>query len=1433
MTAMSLNTVGAPSGEDLTPAKHHADRWALHRAGIVNVWFYYDTTFEISGGRLILRGTNGSGKSRALELLFPFLFDADRRRMDATGSGKVQLSDLMKSGAQEMGNRVGYLWAELRRPLGLDDSLGETQRDGMLSSGPDGDGYAYLTIGAHLRWSRSTGEVKPHYFTTPLRVGEGGLSLMSATRDPLSRDELTERVGHERVSTSPEEHRVRVAQTVFGLTGERAAERYSGLLQLLHTLRSPDVGNRIDEGRLPQILTDALPPLSERALDAAGEKLDGLTETRDAQQRLKVSLEHVEAFFGIYRRYAAAKVAEAAIAARDAAGTHLETIREAQERRRHHKALETEKVQVEADLRELESTIDELDSTISGIKESAGFKGHQELHERGQRVHAQKNTAEARFAASGSARGNERNAVEQADRRADDVVDAGAVLNAALGAARRTMTDAGVPDGIVAGLPNDLVVTAADSRAHTVAIRTTVDGDPQPHLRPVPRSLGTTPDDTSGFGARIDDVRQAVTLRAEHAHRRGEAAHVLEREHQHVIRAAEKAADRESDAEVTGVEAEERSDELSHVVDEYVVGWRAWLSAPMVAPLAPAGQRDGADALARVDDALADPAALLDAPVDLLRTLDSAAQEITEPPRKRYLKEISLLDIADDEDGRTDSKLAAEQRRLEAAMDPEPDPAPGQIAQPQGAVPFWRAVDFAPGLDNDARAGVEGALTGSGLLTASISPDGTLHAGDGQLLATAWGTPVTTRSATDVLRPDPSGGIATDLVDEILSRIGLHHHSTGPGSKQDSGVALWIAKDGGWGAGPLTGKHRPQAAQYVGATARAAHRAARLAEITTERQQIAQAITHRAASRQQIEEKIETLTILVGKAPRSQPIVTSHSIAAEASRRAQRAGEAAQKARQEADEMDRSWKKNQQLHRQICGERGLPTDARELETVAGRSERAAAECVHAGDALRRLDRRRDAHRDALVNLASAIQAREEAESEAGRAWSVWSKEAAELAALQENVGADAQEAADNLQQTSQALETARGEAAMARPRHEQLISDVSAANGEAKRAEEAITGTTENLSSAAARLQRTCGLTGITAAAFRSDPGDLTAAGAEPRAVKAVATRILSAVHDHTTRSDETTLGKAQQHLERELSGIYDIDARVDEGIRIIALVDATGIRPIAAAATELTKHVADGEAALTEKERKVFEEFVLGGVAGELRDRLNRASELVEAMNASLRTIRTSHGIGVKLRWKLDDDADPAVTRLRDLVSRSSELRRREEDQELTVLLRDRVDRSFALDPSSGYAAHLRSALDYRIWHRMEVIILGPEPGQERRISTRAKLSQGETRFVSYVTLFAAIDAYLSGLPDTARSLRMLLLDDAFAKVDDPTIAELMGLLVRLDIDFVMTGHSLWGTYPQVPALDAYEVRRGEGTAAITTRVHWDGHNRHLRPMG
>jgi hypothetical protein len=46
-----------------------ADRWVLNRAGILNGYQYGDETLTFAGGRLLLRGVNGSGKSTAMNML--------------------------------------------------------------------------------------------------------------------------------------------------------------------------------------------------------------------------------------------------------------------------------------------------------------------------------------------------------------------------------------------------------------------------------------------------------------------------------------------------------------------------------------------------------------------------------------------------------------------------------------------------------------------------------------------------------------------------------------------------------------------------------------------------------------------------------------------------------------------------------------------------------------------------------------------------------------------------------------------------------------------------------------------------------------------------------------------------------------------------------------------------------------------------------------------------------------------------------------------------------------------------------------------------------------------------------------------------------------------------------------------------------------------
>ena len=71
-------------------------------------------------------------------------------------------------------------------------------------------------------------------------------------------------------------------------------------------------------------------------------------------------------------------------------------------------------------------------------------------------------------------------------------------------------------------------------------------------------------------------------------------------------------------------------------------------------------------------------------------------------------------------------------------------------------------------------------------------------------------------------------------------------------------------------------------------------------------------------------------------------------------------------------------------------------------------------------------------------------------------------------------------------------------------------------------------------------------------------------------------------------------------------------------------------------------------------------------------------------------------------------------------------------------------------------------------------------------------------------------------------------MLDDAFAKVSEDNHERLFGLLVDLDLDFVVTSERLFGTHASVPALSIVEVLRDPDLRTIAlVHYHWDGRRR------
>jgi len=1369
------------------PVKHFDQRWRLCRAGVVNVWHYYDTEFAITGGRLILRGANGSGKSRALEMLLPYLLDADRRRMDATGSNKVSLDELMRTGAREQTNRAGYLWMELARP-------GE-----------------YLTIGAHVKYSGSAHRSDVKFFTTQSRVGYD-LQLIDANQAPLSRDALSDLVGPHNV-TDADQHREVVRARVFGLRGESGRDRFAGLIQLLHTLRSPDVGNRIDEGRLPQILSDALPPLSEQTLSAAGEKLDNLTETRLAQDRLATTLGYVREFHKAYRSYAATVLMETAAAADHAATDLLGSVQEVNGLEAALGKLTAARNNADSEQTTLNHEVEELRAAVDALEKHHIFKQADDLAQRDQAVAARRSAATQALGSARTARAAEEKAALRFNERQDDVRDAVRSAGQTLVAAMSALSRAGVAH-------SDLAegISYSDSAAAiaSATVMDTLDGAPTVMDRPVVATVTVHPHE-------LEPVRLVARRCFDASDRRHRQADRREQEAMRLASTLAQVRLLEATAETAAAQAQRDQDTAQDSAirrDDVAIAlnhrWREWISDETTLRILPdvdwADQFDIALLLEDIEAITGDDPAI----ASQLMTLDSLCGIVAQPLRNARAVELNVLlqQQADD-----DSELAgldAERNDLQAERDPTPPTGPWHYVH--RGIPLWRTIDFSEDVTPAARAGLEAALLASGLLTATVDPDGSLRADDGEVVLSAVNNSARL-PLTRAIRPDPAAEIPTDVVGRILESIGL----------DDPDATTSVDARGGWRNGALSGRHTQTEARHIGVAARAAARRARLFEIEARLQELAEHARGRTARRDAILEADRQLDDHLTSAPHSHELADARATARTDTNRAAdslaRTREAEQAARKERD----VWSGESEQHRIACDGLNLPVGADDLRAAASACALAAEACHKLADECSTIANHVNRADAASVDFDDHVARREEAEATAEGERAVWHTAAAELAAQHEVLDITVSELTAELNRTQNAKRIAGQKLRAVSDRIEQLRSQISQSQLKLGLARRSSTDLRASMLDHAARFNARARLPGLVDAVSTVPFGAISDAQ-DIQLVRSAARATFTLVVD-VKPFTATQLHNALARFQAETSGQLDVASRIEHDVHLVHIEGADDRHDPTAVLAYLERRVAEGMQALTQREREVFTGFVLDGVADELRRRISQAHGLIAAMNDSLTSTTTTHGIGVRIAWHLDKQ-EPGLQRVMQLVSIADAVRSADDNDELIALLRNRVEQLHTADPSAGYATHLAVALDYRLWHSVDVNIIGPEPGQNRRISRRAKISQGETRFVSYVTLFAAADGYLSSLPEAEAALRLVLLDDAFAKIDERTIGELMGLLVRFDIDFVMTGHALWGTVPEVPQLDVYEIRRIGASAAITTRIHWDGKHRHIHAL-
>ncbi|MFJ8539334.1 TIGR02680 family protein [Streptomyces sp. NPDC093591] len=1369
VTELPLPRRPEPTEPDETPAMDDAiSRWQPHRAGILNVWRYYDEIFTFHQGRLLLRGQNGSGKSKALELLLPFLFDASLRpnRLSTFGGSERTMHwNLLGEGASGK-TRVGYVWMEFRRV------------------GDDGT-ERWFGCGARLQASVHTSTVHADYFTTGSRIADPeGVLLVNEAGQPLTRAALAEAL-RERgdVHASATDYRTAVRRELFAGMGE---QRYESLLSALLQLRQPKLSERLDPSLLSTLLSRALPPLGEGEIAELAEGFERLDRQREHLKRLDDEVTAAETVASRQRAYAR-RVLRAGSAALISATTEMDNLtRVARQSAEELEQALAERESAQGRREEQELRAHALEETIEGLREQDAYKQGEELDRLRRRTEdATAAAGRQRAAAQGA-----RHQAEEDQRHTDEAAGQARTLDEhareAAGEAHRSARAAGL-----------------ESIHHEA--RTILEADPAVAL---PDSTGSDqgshiPRTMAENGARQARrlLRGAVTARRQQVTLVTEAID----EHDRAVRDRSAAEELLDEARGRLAEAITRRDEAAGAWDDALAAQAERLLA-WAEGCAELRITDSEELVARAADE-AGVTALTEAAARPLGQEIATAEATTRAARQGLR----------DERGR----LEEEVRRLSGETDlpPVPPPTRTTVRTATAGAPLWRLVAFREGAPLAAQAAVEAALEASGLLDAWVSPyDGITLPGhdtraDAALAVTAPGP-----SLLEVLEPEADIPVPADTVTRILA--GIAYGATLPG-----GHPAAISADGAWRLALATGTWNKPEPAHIGALARQRARHRKIGELTDR-------IGETNASLAALDDHLRGLAARRARLDADRAARPDHreldARRRDRDRAEDRVAARDDAVRDAAGRLARCESEVAGALRTLdrrAAEHGLPTDRdrlRELSSAIDRFRDTADSWVDA-----RLAATAAADR-AHQRAAQADRSRRTAEEQAEGAAAAEAEAAglkARLAAVEATVGEDYRQIVARVAEARAELRRCREEAGRAADlllRLEGRIGELRATSGQdAERREQAVA----TRDAAAQRFRHLClaGLAEDAGITPELDAADGTKATLE--AARATAAKWPGIPHAPRNLGDAATrLSEAVHEARQRLGARADLDLEPDDDIQLFTAtldgvrVGATGML------TTLTQERDRSRDDITTAERRLFDQILTGDIRRHLAARIRQAGELVDRMNGHLERVRTASNVAVQLVWDVRPDLPDTTRTARQLLLKDPGRVTETDREALHAFFRARIEEAKGSDTAASWEEQLGEVLDYTAWHRFTVRLdrangTGWQPLTKK---LHGALSGGEKAIALHLPLFAAVAAHYEAVPLAPRPI---LLDEVFVGVDTVNRGQVFALLTALDLDLMVTSDHEWCTYGELPGIAVHQLLTdGDDDAVTSARFVWNG---------
>ena len=261
-----------------------------------------------------------------------------------------------------------------------------------------------------------------------------------------------------------------------------------------------------------------------------------------------------------------------------------------------------------------------------------------------------------------------------------------------------------------------------------------------------------------------------------------------------------------------------------------------------------------------------------------------------------------------------------------------------------------------------------------------------------------------------------------------------------------------------------------------------------------------------------------------------------------------------------------------------------------------------------------------------------------------------------------------------------------------------------------------------------------------------------------------------------------------------------------------------------------LNNYLDEQKLLISDKERQVFEDTLINTLSSKINAKIYKAKGWVKEIDDFMKNMNTSSGFKLYLTWKPkkavgEDELD--IKELTDILS-TPHFMTQEQREKVSNHFKEKLKIQKRIEAKDGnmrnYHSIIREVLDYREWFGFQLSFSKPNQNKKELTDNEFfKLSGGEKAMAMYVPLFAAVNARYNGT-DKKDAPRIISLDEAFAGVDEENISSMFALLEQLKLDYVLNSQVLWGTYESVKKLSIYELVRQGDEVVLPIKYGWNG---------